>query len=274
MAIVAISRQVAALGDEIAAAAAEKLGYRFVRRQELEKRIVDLGFPKEKLARYDERKPNFFAALVKDRDEYMHYLQTAVLEAAEEGDCVLIGRGSHIILESLPNLISFRFISDDKIRLTRLKTEFSWDDKQAQKRIDESDTNRRGFDKSFFNSDIDDPTRYHIMLNTGIITAQEGAQVVETLVRTTITPQKEAEGAERLKTMLKAQHVVNKLIFDYKIKIEFLNAVIEGNTFILQGVADAQGSVERALRFASEELGDGYEVKSAVSIIQNYKNYR
>lgn len=40
MAIIAISRQVAALGDEISKALSEKLGYRFVNRKELEKRIM------------------------------------------------------------------------------------------------------------------------------------------------------------------------------------------------------------------------------------------
>jgi len=93
MAVIAISRQVAALGDEVASAVAEKIGYKFINRQEIEKRIVELGFPAEKLKKYDERKPGFFASLVKDRDEYLHYLQTAVLEAADEGDCILIGRG-------------------------------------------------------------------------------------------------------------------------------------------------------------------------------------
>ena len=86
MAIIAISRQVAALGDEIATAVAEKLGYKFITRKEIEKRIVDLGFPEEKLKKYDERKPGFFASLVKDRDEYLDYLQTAVLDAASEGN--------------------------------------------------------------------------------------------------------------------------------------------------------------------------------------------
>ena len=40
MAIVAISRQIAALGDEIAAIAAKKLGYVFIRKDKLEKRKI------------------------------------------------------------------------------------------------------------------------------------------------------------------------------------------------------------------------------------------
>ena len=84
MAVIAISRQVAALGDEVASAVAEKIGYKFINRQEIEKRIVELGFPAEKLKKYDERKPGFFASLVKDRDEYLHYLQTYVMLRMQE----------------------------------------------------------------------------------------------------------------------------------------------------------------------------------------------
>jgi cytidylate kinase len=272
MAIVAISRQVAALGDEIAASAAEKLGYKFVRRQELEKRIVALGFPESKLVKYDEKKPKFFASLVKDRDEYLQYLQTAVLEAASEDNCILIGRGSCIILEDVPSLISFRLIAKDSVRLERLEKEFSWNEKQARQRVEESDTNRKGFHKSFFNVDLDDPTRFHLVMNTGILGVEDGADIITSLVRTLITPERDEEGNRKLHTMLDAQHLVNKLVFEYKINIEFLRAVIHGNTVTLQGVADSSAVVERALKLAAETM-PGYTAKSAISIIQDFKAY-
>jgi cytidylate kinase len=272
MAIVAISRQVAALGDEIAAAAAEKLGYRFVRRQNLEKRIVGLGFPAEKLAKYDEKKPSFFASLVKDRDEYLQYLQTAVLEEASQNNCILIGRGSPVILENVPSLISFRFVAEDAVRLQRLEKEFTWTEKQARQRIDESDTNRSGFHKSFFNVNINDPLLFHLVMNTGIIGVEEGAEIIAALVRTAVTPEMEREGAEKLRQMLDAQHLVNKLVFEDKIAIEFLRAVISGTTVTLQGVADSSAVVENALRLTAEAM-PGYTAKSAVSIIQNFKAY-
>ena len=41
MAIITVARQVAALGDEISAAVAQKLGYKFVGRKEIEKKIVE-----------------------------------------------------------------------------------------------------------------------------------------------------------------------------------------------------------------------------------------
>ncbi len=270
MAVIAISRQVAALGDEISSAVAKKLGYKFINRQEIEKRIVELGFSADKLKKYDEKKPGFFASLVKDRDEYLNYLQTAVLEAAQDGNCILIGRGAFVILENLPNLISLRLVAKEEIRIKRLMNEFSWNEKQALQRINESDTNRRGFHKSFFNIEIDEPSHYLMVMNTGAFDVESASDTIVAIEKSLINPEKEAEGKKRLEELLKCQHLVNKLIFDYKLNIEFLRAVIQDNNLILQGVADSLVLVERAVKIAASELPE-YNVTSSISIVQDYK---
>lgn len=48
MAIITISREVAAFGDEVAEALAKELNYKFVKRTDIEKRIIELGFPRVK----------------------------------------------------------------------------------------------------------------------------------------------------------------------------------------------------------------------------------
>ena len=270
MAIVAISRQLAALGDEIAAIAAEKLEYVFIRRDELEKRIVELGFPAEKLGKYDEKKPGFFAALVKDRDEYLHYLQTAVLEVASQNNCVLIGRGAYIILEDVPNVVSFRLVAKDSVRLQRLENEFACTSKQAQQKIDESDKNRSGFHKSFFDVDIADPTYFHFVLNTGLIGADESGALIADFVKSHISSERDAQGAEKIKTLLSAQRLVNTLVFTHKVNIEFLHAEIDGSMIVLRGVADSSAVVEQAVALAKKEM-PGYDVTSRVSIVQDFK---
>lgn len=270
MAIISISRQVAALGDEVAAVVAEKLGYKFVTRHVIEDKILKLGFPKEKMKKYDERKPGFFASLVKDRDEYLHYLQTAILETAEEGNCILIGRGAFAILESLPNLISVRFVAKEEVRMARLQKEFNWNEKQAMQRINESDTNRRGFHKSFFNIDIDDATHFMMVLNTGILDEEDTAKAIEVFTQRFITDEKETQAKAKLAELIKCQHLVNKLVFEYKLNIEFLRAVIDGNNLILQGVADSTVLVERAIKIAAVEFPE-YNVTSAISVVQDFK---
>jgi len=221
MAVIAISRQVAALGDEVAQELARQTGYKFLDRKYIEKRIIELGFPEDKMKKYDERKPGFFASLAKNRDEYLDYLQTAVLESASEGNCILIGRGAFIILESVPNLISVRFVAKTDVRVKRLMNEFNWNEKQALQRIEESDTNRLGFHKSFFNLVNEDPSHFHLTINTGILDVEKSAYVIDSLRKALITPDIEKKGAEKLSALYEAQKLVNTLIFDYKLNIIF-----------------------------------------------------
>lgn len=272
MAIIAISRQVAALGDEIAAAAAKKLGYTFITRKQIENRIVELGFPKEKLQKYDEIKPGFFASLAKGRDEYLKYLQYAVLEAASKGNCILIGRGSFVILEDVPNLISLRFVAKESVRAKRLEKEFNWTEKQAMARINESAANRKGFHKSFFNVDNEDSSHYMLTINTGILEQEEVVKQIVNFVKYFADPEKEALGKKRIENMLKAQDLTNKLLFEYKLNINFLRAIIddEGTSITLQGVADSQAIVDRAVTLAAKIL-PSCTIKSAVNIVQDFK---
>lgn len=270
MAVIAISRQVAALGDEISTELAKKLGYKFINRTDLEKRIVDLGFPAEKLKKYDEKKPGFFASLVKDRDEYLNYLQTAVLDAAEDGNCILVGRGSYLILENLPNLISLRFVANESVRMDRLMKEHGWNEKQALQRITESDNNRKGFHKSFFNAEIESPEHFLMIMNTGMFDVESASNAIKALVKSVITPEKEQAGKAKIDELIKCQHLVNKLIFEYKLNIEFLRAVINDKTLILQGVADSAVLVERALKISAVELPE-YNITSSISVVQDFK---
>lgn len=272
MAIITISRQVAALGDELATALAKKMGYHFVDRNLLEAKIVELGFPEEKLPKYDEKKPGFFASLAKDRDEYLDYLQTAVFECALGGNCILIGRGSFFILAPLPNVFSVRLVARDDVRIKRLMNEFSWDEKKALQRIQESNNNRIGFHKSFFNINNEDPSFFHLTFNMGIIDVETAAITVENVCKRIIGKTQEDRGAVKLAEMLDAQRLVNSLLFEYKINVNFLKASIDGDTVLLQGVADSSAFVEQAIHI-TEKIMPNRKVESCISIVQDFKAY-
>lgn len=272
MAIITISREVAALGDEVAAVLAEKLGYKFITRKDIEKSLVEHGFPESKLPKYDERKPGFFASLAKDRDEYLDLLHLALLEAADQGNVVFIGRGAFALFADVPNHIGIRLVADEDTRTKRLMDEKQWNEKQAKQRITESDENRVGFHKSFYNVEWDNCRNYTAVLNTGILSCEQAAETIVGLSKALVTPECEEKGKIKLDEMLKAQKLINRLVFEYKVKIEFLHAVIDGKTVILQGVSDSVATAETATRLAAEILPD-YKIQSAISVIHDFKAY-
>ena len=272
MAVITIARQVAAHGDEVADALAKKTGYDFITRQQIEKRIVELGFPEDKLGKYDERKPGFFASMAKDRDLYLNLTQYAMLENAVEKDCIFIGRGAFALFNGVPNHFSIRVVADEKTRIERLQKEFNWNEKQARQRIVESDTNRDGFHKNFYNVDVAEPSNYNLVINSGFASEEFCAETIANYIKPLLSEQKEKDGKERLRKMLVAQSVVNKLLTERSINIQFVYVTIEDKDLIIHGVSDSIGPVEQALALIKRDLPE-FEVKSAVSIINDFKMF-
>ena len=269
MAVITISRQLASLGDEIGMKISEKTGYKFYGKKELEKRIVSLGFPASKLSKFDEKKIGFFAGLTRIRDEYLNYLITAILEAAAENNCVIVGRGSFIILKDLENHVSCRFIADEKLRTERLSRELGCNPKIARKKITESEIQQRSFHKGFFNFDVTAPEMFDLIANTSKLDADSIADSVISLTKSYVTPERDAEGQKKLDELLIGQRIVDILVFIYNLNIEFLRASMEGKKIILHGIADSQKTRDAALTIVEAEL-PGYEIESHISIARDF----
>lgn len=264
MAILTVSRQIASLGDELCKSIAEHLGYKFVSRKEIEQKILAFGFPKSKLKKFDEKKPGFLSSLTSDRDEYLDYLQLAILESAQNDNCVIIGRGSFIILKDFPNHISLRFVSEKNIRILRYQTEHKCLKKYAEKIIDESDSNRDGFNKSFFDFDINNSELFHLVINTGLLDSDSIIFAVEALVKNFITEKKLQDGNKMIREQFLSQKIVNILKYEHGLDIKFLRTQIIGKTVAIYGVSESKEKVENAINQIKNNYPD-FKVISHIS---------
>lgn len=269
MAIITISREIAALGDETAHELAKLLDYRFVDKAALEQRLAAFGFSERKLEKYDERKPSFWASLSQDRDDYLHCLRSAMYAEASQSNCVFIGRGAMAVFKDVPAAVSVRLVAPMPIRVERVKSYFRCDDKRARQIIEQSDHDRAGFHRYFFDSDWTSPDNYHLTINTGVIHPATAAELIKELRDLVITSEAEAKSRIKLRDLLLAQTVVSKILYDKKIPVHFLEAKAEDGAVILHGVANSQASVEAAVAAAREVEG----VRSVVGEIQVVQEY-
>jgi cytidylate kinase len=247
MGIIAVSRELAALGDETARELAKLLGYRFVDKHVLEERIKSYGIEGQKFIKYDERKPSLFASLSQDRDDYLHYLKTAIFAEAEQGDSVFIGRGAGAVFKNMPALISLFLASPPDIRIERVKSYFQCDERRARQIIETSDKNRTGFHRYFFDIDWRDPGNYHISLNTGIFHPADCAEIINQFKKRFFTPESEAKNAERLKELILEQRIKHYIRYEQAIPIHFLEVSVSGNNITLYGVSNSQALVDTAM---------------------------
>jgi cytidylate kinase len=269
MAIITISRQLASLGDETARELAKLLDYRFVDKQSLEEAIKPYGAAEKKFDKYDERKPAFFAPLSQDRDDYLHYLKTAMLCEAGKGNAVFIGRGAGAIFRGVPGVLSVYLVSPPDIRMERVKSYFHCDDKRARQIINQSDSGRTGFHRYFFDIDWKDPSNYHVALNTGNLHPGAIACGIKCLRDNLVTAEIEEQHRMRLKELILGQRVAYHILYEKGIPIQFLEAAVAGNTIDLFGVAGSLALAETAVN-AAGEVAEGFDVHSGIHVVQEY----
>jgi cytidylate kinase len=269
MAIITISRELAALGDETALELAKILGYRFVDKHTLEERIKSYGVESRKFEKYDERKPSFWASLSQDRDDYLHYLRTAMLSEAAEGSCIFIGRGANAVFRGIPGILSVFLVAHRDIRCERVKSYFHCDDRRALQIIDQSDRDRVGFHRYFFETEWKEPSNYHLTLNTGLLHPAAAAEIIKFHRDHVITAETEIQHTARLKELTIGQQVVHHIIYEKRIPIHFLEALVAGKMITLHGVANSQPLVEAALN-AAREVAPADSVHSEIQVVQEY----
>ncbi|MDR0388162.1 MAG: cytidylate kinase-like family protein [Treponema sp.] len=269
MAIITISRELAALGDETAQELAKILHYRFIDKHSLEDRIKSYGVAGRKLEKYDERKPSFWASLSQDRDDYLHYLKTAMLTEAAEGNSIFIGRGANAVFRGIPGVLSIFLVAPADIRCERVKSYFHCDDRRARQIVDQSDRDRMGFHRYFFDIDWKEPSNYHLTLNTGILHPAAAAEIIKAHRDHVISVELEAQNTARLTELILGQQVVHHIVYEREIPIHFLEASVTGKTVTIYGVANSQSLVEAAVNAAREAAPAG-SIRSEIQVVQEY----
>ena len=103
-------------------------------------------------------------------NEYSQGIQQTVLQLAELGSIVIVGRGANIILKDDPRVLRIGLIANDVDRINRIANYEDVSYETAKNLISNRDAARNQFFKKFF--DIDDPDNrfnYHAILNTSEI---------------------------------------------------------------------------------------------------------
>jgi len=277
MAIITISRELATLGDETARELAKQLGYNLVDKSTLSERIKSYGVEDSKLKKYDERKPSFIASLSHDRDDYLHYLKTAILAEAEHGNCIFIGRGAGAIFKNMPAHVSMFLAAPLEIRIERVKNYFHCDEHRARQIIERSDQDRIGFHRYFFDIDWRNPENYHISLNTGISSPAVCAEIVILLKNRIFTPEAEEQNKIRLKELILEQRVKHNIMYEQGIPVHFLEVSASGGAaggaVTLYGVVNSQALYDAAMKAAIETVNaveSQVTVKNEIQIVHEY----
>ncbi|HEX7358488.1 MAG TPA: cytidylate kinase-like family protein [Ignavibacteriaceae bacterium] len=114
----------------------------------------------------------------------LHKTTEIILQLARYGKTIIVGRGSTVITAKLPNCFHVRLVAPIETRIKHVQNAYNFTKKEAVDYIRQEDERRKKYLKSHFFRKADDPTLYHLTINTGLLTYEESAMAIaEALIK-------------------------------------------------------------------------------------------
>ncbi|MBU4606895.1 MAG: cytidylate kinase-like family protein, partial [Proteobacteria bacterium] len=178
MAIVIISRQIGSLGDEIAKAVSDRLGYKYIEKTKISHVISEKGFSLFDFDKFDEKKPSIWQSISLHKIKFSHLIKSAIYELIAKDNVVILGRGGQAILRDFPKALRVRIIASHPTRLSRIKDEMGCTEEKANQIIIQSDRDRFGYVRALFNEDWDDISLYDLVINTNTMSLETAVKMI------------------------------------------------------------------------------------------------
>ena len=112
-------------------------------------------------------------------DVYIEAIESAMKEMAADGDVVFIGRGGHVILKDMPNVLRVGVVASLEDRVKTLMDREAIDSDNAIVTLEQRDQARKYFFKKYFDLDEpDNPNLFHFTINSSEISTSYAAEMV------------------------------------------------------------------------------------------------
>jgi cytidylate kinase len=204
MPVITVSREYASGGSEIARRLAQRLGWELVDNEFIERVARLAGLPREEVAQHEERvttfmerlagtlsgtAPELFMAAPTDvaappsEDEIVKQCERVIAEAVRHDHVILVGRGAPACLGQREGTLHIFVVAPLAVRIARAAERLQVDPKDAERTIRELDEGRRRYVKTYYGRRWEDPTNYHLVLNSGALSFEECAEIIEAAAR-------------------------------------------------------------------------------------------
>ncbi len=202
MSVITISRQFGAGGRTLGEMIAKKLGYTFADSMIIEMVAKEANVAPQWVEAVDKEAGNlklkFISKMISQRwvdrvtakghgyiDDriFLDYLVLIIAQLADEGDVVILGRGSQYILRGLPDAYHILLIDVFDNRVDFMMTHHGMTKDRAQEVVKHEDKRRRNFFRNVGKTDYDDPSLYNLVLNMDQLNLDRALDIVLTLMK-------------------------------------------------------------------------------------------
>jgi cytidylate kinase len=117
-----------------------------------------------------------------DEEIYLDYLVLIIAQMGDDGDVVILGRGSQYILNDHPDAYHVLLIDTFENRVRFIQKNYELSQGRASQAVKNEDKRRFNLYKKLGKTDYDNPDLYHLVLNMARIHLDKALQLVTNLV--------------------------------------------------------------------------------------------
>ena len=187
--IITISRQFGSGGRSIGKEVAEKLGYAYYDSELVLQVAEKTGLHPSYIEDAGEYAPGksilsyaFSSGVSPGSMNASDYLWSAqcsvIMELAEKGNCVIVGRCADYILREREDCLNVFIYADKEYRAKHIVERYGVTDKSPEKRLEEKDTKRKVNYKYFTGRVWGSVENYHISLDSGVLTPEKCVDII------------------------------------------------------------------------------------------------
>ena len=117
-----------------------------------------------------------------EQRRYIDFLTRVMGAMADKGGYVLVGRGAQFVLKGHPRAFHVMLAGEYEDRVQFLMKTYSLSRSEAEESIKEKERQRASVASKIFETDVNDPKLYHVVLNTSLVPFEWAVEAVTDLV--------------------------------------------------------------------------------------------
>ena len=257
-AVLTISREFGSGGREIGQAVAKKLGYTYVDREAILADIRRDGPKWEKWAAdLDEHCPTVWERYDWSFRGFAALVQWHILEHAQRGGVVIMGRGGNFVLKGVPHAYRIRVTAPLDARIERVVQRESVDRETARWLCEKTDTERSRFLHAIYGGRWDDPAEYDRVFSVaGQSVDLEVKAVIDALAQRAVT----ADARKSLLLLAAAARVKAGIATDPSFFIPVFDVLPDGEGLVIRGITHTPKEHKR-IEDAARNLAGGIPLR-------------
>ena len=174
MAILSISREYKSGGRVIGRAVAQQMGYDYVDKNRIQTDLQTVGEKWGRLAEeFDEVRPSLWEKYDWEYRGFIALIESFIYEYALKDRVVIVGRGSHFLLQDIPHVLKVRLFAPLEVRIERAMLNNEINRETAEELIQKTDQTRAGYLRVIYGKHWEDQQYYDLIFNTGLQTCEQ-----------------------------------------------------------------------------------------------------